>query len=860
MEDQKPTSEEKDSEASADGNVSTGESDPSEGESAILSEGNSASSQAQQLPTAQSSNVEHRRCALCNCGEWSLHGQRELQRYQPSADWMELTSRFLDRADSHSAVPQETLHGDELSRIGFMEGVLPKELFESTGHCWVHHWCASWSVGVHHEEGAELTDVDKAVFSGISQKCEYCKRMGATIQCHSKGCLQFYHFPCAAASGSFQSMKTLNLLCAGHVEEATAMDDARCMLCDAPGDLRDLLFCTSCGLHYHGACLEIVVTPLKRSGWQCPECKVCQTCRQPGEDSMMLVCDACDKGYHTFCLKPAIESLPTDSWKCKNCRVCSGCGYRPAQLPPTYQWYQNYTMCEKCQQQRNGTVECAPRSKSELAGSVPCSQTLQKVSLMESGDVMDTPCPAPSLAEPVCTTCNDKQEEQMERLPKEMERSKCEGKPLEKPVKASEPPEEEKRKEPQIEELLCPNTEQTENDGDSTSNAKQGTVLPDERGCLGSVDQAAPTEVVPDCPSPEKIPEDIAELSDPSPSPQTLDAQLLAEKPHTESTPLGQEESEKERLAEPQKMNIEEQEPPLSMKSPNYVVSIDSPSSSQDLSAAVHSLVPVSEASPLTLAEQNEASVPAQGDGQQISVVSADGTDRDLLPSGGECETPLSFFSEQRFSDVEERISMTPMEVFADYKLSRTERQSICDNPETSLRTRDLLIKSDIVNEISNLSQGDTSGSFHGSDPIGSPDHDGGSLSMDLCMALKDDSSLRLCGDSLVETDDSLLFDPSVAKMEGEKSRRRSSPGRSRVKQGRSSSFPGRRRPRGGTSGGGGAHGRGRGRSRLKSTTSSIETLVLADIDSSPSKEEEEEEDDTMQNTVVLFSNTDNLS
>nr|XP_033795074.1 histone-lysine N-methyltransferase 2D-like isoform X3 [Geotrypetes seraphini] len=71
MEDRKPTDEEKDSEASADGNVSSGESDPNEGESAILCGGNSAPPQTQQQPTAQSSKVEHRRCALCNCGEWS---------------------------------------------------------------------------------------------------------------------------------------------------------------------------------------------------------------------------------------------------------------------------------------------------------------------------------------------------------------------------------------------------------------------------------------------------------------------------------------------------------------------------------------------------------------------------------------------------------------------------------------------------------------------------------------------------------------------------------------------------------------------------------------------------------------------
>lgn len=57
----------------------------------------------------------------------------------------------------------------------------------------------------------------------LLQKCEYCNRMGATIQCHSTGCLHRYHIPCAAASGSFQSMKTLKLLCTEHVAEAVAM-------------------------------------------------------------------------------------------------------------------------------------------------------------------------------------------------------------------------------------------------------------------------------------------------------------------------------------------------------------------------------------------------------------------------------------------------------------------------------------------------------------------------------------------------------------------------------------------------------------------------------------------------------------
>lgn len=58
-----------------------------------------------------------------------------------------------------------------------------------------------------------------------------------------------------------------------------AGEEAWCAVCDSAGELTDLLFCTSCGQHYHAACLEIGATPIKRAGWQCPDCKVCQTCR-----------------------------------------------------------------------------------------------------------------------------------------------------------------------------------------------------------------------------------------------------------------------------------------------------------------------------------------------------------------------------------------------------------------------------------------------------------------------------------------------------------------------------------------------------------------------------------------------------
>lgn len=57
--------------------------------------------------------------------------------------------------------------------------------------------------------------------------------------------------------------------------------EAECVLCGDAKDFSEQIFCTSCGRHYHGRCLDpsVDLTPLIRMGWQCPDCKVCQGCR-----------------------------------------------------------------------------------------------------------------------------------------------------------------------------------------------------------------------------------------------------------------------------------------------------------------------------------------------------------------------------------------------------------------------------------------------------------------------------------------------------------------------------------------------------------------------------------------------------
>ncbi|KAM8974889.1 histone-lysine N-methyltransferase 2D [Pelodytes ibericus] len=814
MDDQKPSSEDKESEASADENVSDG---------ACEAEGEEASSPARTEPIAKdvdlpvpicSSGSKTRRCALCNCGEWSPQGQRELVRFDPTPG-QELIPDYCQ------AQAIDTQHPDP-SIIGFDESVSPEDLFESTGHCWAHHWCASWSYGVQNVEGVGLTNVDIAVFSGISQKCEYCNRMGATIKCHSTGCLRRYHFPCAAASGSFQSMKTLKLLCTEHITEAIALDDSRCVLCERPGDLTDLLYCTSCGLHYHGSCLEISVTPLKRSGWQCPECKVCQTCRHPGEDSMMLVCDACDKGYHTFCLKPAIEGLPTDSWKCKNCRICRICGSRTAQLRPSCQWYENYSVCEKCQEQRNTNDTCSQCNQPgppEIMHCCPKCKKLHHVHCAPDSDVQASSVGCPSCSKSQTPTQESDKQVKKNEIPNTA-LSECEAKPLGMSDNALDPQKDNVHPE-------TSSTAQTPSDSLILED-----LLTTEEDMLPCSDNEA-AEALPMTP--------LMPMETRSPPP--LEAEPSPQERMSDSYPM-LDEAPVLVTVEDEDMDVEEGETEIIRDIKEEVMS---PSS---LSPAIN----------------NTSFSYSVTDGSQ-----ADAAVIEDRPSGTSCidekpclspkkikEEPLSScFQQSSLTDSDMNLDCEdpPSQSITDMLSSdNTLNQDIGDfSSQKKVPMRSTFIKSDIVNEISNLSQGDTTGSFHGSDTIGSPDPEGGSLSMEMCLH-KEDGSLRLCTDSMPETDDSLLYDPPGGKSDGDKSRRKSSPGRSRVKHGRSSSFPGRRRPRGGS---GAGNSRGRGRSRLKSTTSSIETLPMADVESSPEKEEEEEEDDTMQNTVVLFSNTD---
>uniref|UniRef100_A0AAQ5ZWI3 [histone H3]-lysine(4) N-methyltransferase n=1 Tax=Amphiprion ocellaris TaxID=80972 RepID=A0AAQ5ZWI3_AMPOC len=315
------------------------------------------------VPASREVKSSEHLCAFCYCGGRSLLGQGDLQVFSITSQLDALFSRKAEGGStSDSSDGDKTTQPKMKSKVIFLTSIqCQSHLFclEISGQYWAHQSCALWSDGVCEGEGQSLLNVDRAIDSGSTKHCAYCKRLGASIKCCAEGCAQLYHYPCAGAAGTFQDIRSLSLLCPEHIELAIHKY-VNCALCDSPGDLLDQLFCTSCGLHYHGICLDMAVTPLRRAGWQCPECKICQTCKNPGEDTKMLVCDMCDKGYHTFCLQPAIDTLPTNGWRCKNCRVCIQCGTRTSG-----QWHHTSLLCENCVQNQDPAL-CCPMCASIL--------------------------------------------------------------------------------------------------------------------------------------------------------------------------------------------------------------------------------------------------------------------------------------------------------------------------------------------------------------------------------------------------------------------------------------------------------------------------------------------------------------
>ncbi|KAF5271825.1 hypothetical protein FQR65_LT05056 [Abscondita terminalis] len=328
-------------------------------------------------------------CALCNLGERSQLGQRDLLRLScpegfipqrvvshplllqsvigqmPEREVGDKSPRgpvTCRRQKSfnkcrHPSVTNEYI--DELSIIGYLEEPDVQTIFDTSGYFYVHRNCASWSNGVIIFDNSGLENVGTVVLHSISKKCSYCLHFGASLVCKAAGCNKQFHFPCATASGAFQELKTVSTFCVDHLAKVPLVcESSVCYTCKIHGDIANIMFCSSCGEHYHGTCVGLAQLPGVRSGWQCRKCRTCQVCRIIGDETKLMACEQCDKVYHAMCQRPIVTTIPKYGWKCRCCRVCGDCGSRTPGAGLSSRWHAHYTVCDSCYQQRNKGFSC----------------------------------------------------------------------------------------------------------------------------------------------------------------------------------------------------------------------------------------------------------------------------------------------------------------------------------------------------------------------------------------------------------------------------------------------------------------------------------------------------------------------
>uniref|UniRef100_A0A5K3FEH1 PHD-type domain-containing protein n=1 Tax=Mesocestoides corti TaxID=53468 RepID=A0A5K3FEH1_MESCO len=223
----------------------------------------------------------------------------------------------------------------------------------------------------------EFEGVEDAAVKAMQTECALCRRLGASVSCHADGCHRSFHFPCASGAGCYEEIKTLTIFCPSHLDSVLSSlgeNVTPCLVCDQINDVSEMIFCTSCGNHFHNPCLEppLMLSPTVRVGWQCPECKTCLICSESKDETKMVICDVCDKGFHTYCLKPPVTNIPKNGFKCDRCRVCTDCGLRrfssskgfgaPPENETTEQpvtrWHANYTLCDRCFHARKRQNAC----------------------------------------------------------------------------------------------------------------------------------------------------------------------------------------------------------------------------------------------------------------------------------------------------------------------------------------------------------------------------------------------------------------------------------------------------------------------------------------------------------------------
>ncbi|XP_043445933.1 histone-lysine N-methyltransferase 2C isoform X17 [Prionailurus bengalensis] len=784
--------------------------------------------------------ISEQLCAFCYCGEKSSLGQGDLKQFrvtpgfilpwksQPfnkkdiddnsngTCDKIQNSASRKQRGQRKERSPLQNIVScvsvstqtasddqagklwDELSLVGLPDAIDIQALFDPTGTCWAHHRCVEWSLGVRQLEEPSPVSVDKAVVSGSTERCAFCKHLGATIKCCEDKCTQMYHYPCAAGAGTFQDFRNFFLLCPEHIDQAPerSKEDANCAVCDSPGDLLDQFFCTTCGQHYHGMCLDIAVTPLKRAGWQCPECKVCQNCKQSGEDSKMLVCDTCDKGYHTFCLQPVMKSVPTNGWKCKNCRICVECGTRSSS-----QWHHNCLVCDSCyQQQDNLCPFCGKCYHPELQKDMLHCNMCKRWVHLECDKPTDHELESQFKEEYICMYCK--------HLAAEMD-----------PLQPGD--------EVEMAEVTtdCNNEMEVEGPEDHMVFPEQ-VVNEDING------QESTPGIVPDAVHIH------TEEQLKSNSPESLDTHdlLISESSQDKMNPALENQISQE--ADSEKMEMSSKVTHICDENQNE----NKMEVTENVDVLTHQITVQHE--DLQLEEPKMLASAEESRPLKLSIESATGPPEALRSP---CEESISLCSKEHLAvervpeAMEQKESSESSAVFMDFEMAPVVESCVKDG----LCQEDKSVKLPSETELSFSSAAGVSKANASSSPLSSD-----LPSQDTLHSYP--STLSASVGNIMPTT-YISVTPKIGMGKPAITKRKFSPGRPRSKQGRGSGFPGKRRPRGaGLSGRG-----GRGRSKLKS---GIGAVVLPGVSAADLSSNKDEEENSMHNTVVLFSSSDKFT
>lgn len=165
-------------------------------------------------------------CCLCNLGEKSALGQGAILQLKAPAP-NDLKEKYpTDRLKEDGCrpfygtkqTPASTSDCNyELDKIGQAEIVHPAEFLDE-GFIYVHRMCVMWSL-----RKSQITDADAAYFAShfaefLEQKCNFCGRYGASINCKMK-CRQVHHWPCAAAAGCLLILESFTVFCTEHLSQ-----------------------------------------------------------------------------------------------------------------------------------------------------------------------------------------------------------------------------------------------------------------------------------------------------------------------------------------------------------------------------------------------------------------------------------------------------------------------------------------------------------------------------------------------------------------------------------------------------------------------------------------------------------------